>query len=85
MRRCNGMLFTIFFAILACEVTVDAASPATMPTIVQPWLPDQGDGTFRNPVICADYSDPDVIRDGDDFYLVASSFNCTPDCGMLFQ
>jgi hypothetical protein len=31
---------------------------------------DQGDGTYRNPVLNADYSDPDVIRVGDDFYLV---------------
>ena len=48
-----------------------------------PWLPDQGDGSFRNPIICADYSDPDLIRDGDDFYLVSSSFNCTPGLPIL--
>ncbi len=36
---------------------------------------DQGDGTYRNPVLNADYSDPDVIRVGDDFYLVASDFH----------
>jgi beta-xylosidase len=48
-----------------------------------PWSPDQGDGTYRNPVICADYSDPDVIRVGDDFYLTASSFNCTPGLPIL--
>jgi len=36
---------------------------------------DQGDGSFRNPVLFADYSDPDVIRAGDDFYLVASEFH----------
>lgn len=36
---------------------------------------DQGDGTYRNPVLFADYSDPDVIRVGDDFYLVASDFH----------
>jgi beta-xylosidase len=48
-----------------------------------PWIPDSGDGTFRNPIICADYSDPDVIRVGDDFYLTASSFNCTPGLPIL--
>jgi beta-xylosidase len=48
-----------------------------------PWLPDQGDGTYCNPVIHADYSDPDAIRVGDDFYLVASSFNCTPGLPIL--
>lgn len=43
-----------------------------------PSLPDLGDGRYHNPVLAADYSDPDVIRDGDDFYLTASSFNCVP-------
>ena len=48
-----------------------------------PWTPDQGDGTYRNPIIYADYSDPDVIRVGEDFYLTASSFNCTPGLPIL--
>jgi beta-xylosidase len=43
-----------------------------------PWIPDDGHGSYRNPIICADYSDPDVIRHGQDYYLTASSFNCTP-------
>ena len=47
------------------------------------WIPDQKDGTFRNPIIFADYSDPDVIRVGDDFYLIASSFNCVPGLPIL--
>jgi len=51
--------------------------------IVYPWFPDAGDGTYRNPVVCADYSDPDVIRDGDDFWMTASSFNCTPALPIL--
>jgi beta-xylosidase len=48
-----------------------------------PWLPDQGDGTYRNPILHADYSDPDAIRVGDDFWLTASSFNCTPGLPIL--
>jgi beta-xylosidase len=47
------------------------------------WAADQGDGTYRNPILYADYSDPDVIRAGDDFYMVASSFNCTPGIPIL--
>ncbi|MDH7460157.1 family 43 glycosylhydrolase [Chitinophagaceae bacterium 26-R-25] len=39
------------------------------------WVSDQGNGTYKNPVINADYSDPDAIRVGDDYYLVASSFD----------
>ncbi|MGA3163047.1 MAG: glycoside hydrolase 43 family protein [Verrucomicrobiota bacterium] len=54
-----------------------------MPAFRHPWIPDQKDGTFYNPIIYADYSDPDVIRHGDDFYLTASSFNCTPGLPIL--
>jgi beta-xylosidase len=48
-----------------------------------PWMPDNGDGTYRNPIIFADYSDPDVIRVDTDFYMTASSFNCTPGLPLL--
>jgi beta-xylosidase len=48
-----------------------------------PWAPDQRDGTYRNPVLYADYSDPDAIRDGDDFWMTASSFNATPGLPIL--
>ncbi len=44
---------------------------------------DQGDGTYLNPVLCSDYSDPDVIAVGDDYYLTASSFNCIPGLPIL--
>ena len=36
---------------------------------------DQGDGTYHNPVLNADFSDPDVIRVGDRYYMVASDFH----------
>ena len=44
---------------------------------------DQGDGTYKNPVLLCDYSDPDVIRVGDTYYLTASSFNYTPGLPIL--
>jgi len=47
------------------------------------WRPDNGNGTFKNPVINADYSDPDAIRVGDDFYLVSSSFEHIPGLPIL--
>lgn len=31
------------------------------------WCPDNGDGTFTNPILWGDWPDPDVIRVGDDF------------------
>lgn len=47
------------------------------------WNPDNGNGTYTNPVIYADYSDPDVVAVGDDYYLTASSFNCIPGLPIL--
>ncbi len=49
----------------------------------QKWIPDLGNGKYKNPIIWADYSDPDMIRVGDDFYMTASSFNCVPALPIL--
>jgi len=51
--------------------------------ISKSWVSDNGDGTYTNPVLYADYSDPDAIRVGDDYYLTASSFNCVPGLPIL--
>jgi len=48
-----------------------------------PWTADLGDGSYRNPVLFADWSDPDVIRVGSDYFLVASSFNRVPGLPVL--
>lgn len=71
-------LLIIFFAFLA---TVSVYGQGGY--VSQVWNPDNGDGTFTNPVINADYSDPDVIAVGDDYYLTASSFNCIPGLPIL--
>jgi len=49
----------------------------------QAWVPDLGNGSYKNPVIHADYSDPDVVRVGDDFWLTSSSFNHVPGLPIL--
>lgn len=47
------------------------------------WTADLGNGEYKNPVLFADYSDPDVIRVGDDFFMVASSFTYFPGLPVL--
>src|SRR6185369_2034714 len=49
----------------------------------QSWNPDLGDGRYKNPVLFADFSDPDVIRVGEVFYMTASSFNMVPALPIL--
>src|SRR5678815_4248053 len=52
-------------------------------TLSKVWVADNGDGTYKNPIINADYSDPDAIRVGDDFYMVSSSFEDIPGLPIL--
>ena len=47
------------------------------------WISDLGNGNYKNPILYADYSDPDVIRVGDDFYMTASSFTYVPGLPIL--
>ena len=46
------------------------------------WNPDKGTH-YVNPVLNADYSDPDVCRVGNDFYMTSSSFSCFPGLQIL--
>lgn len=47
------------------------------------WVADLGDGTYRNPILYTDYSDPDAIRVGDDYFMTASSFSSAPGLPIL--
>lgn len=50
----------------------------------QVWCPDNGDGTYTNPVINADYSDPDAcVGPNGDYYMTASSFSSIPGLPIL--
>src|SRR5690606_40084324 len=49
----------------------------------QVWVADRGDGTYGNPILHADYSDPDVIRVGEDYFMTASSFTAVPGLPIL--
>lgn len=73
--------------IIASLVLITCHLPASAQDVEDPydavWVADQGDGTYVNPILYADYSDPDAIRVGDDFYMTASSFNCVPGLPIL--
>lgn len=71
----------LFFMLLAMA----SLSASAQQYKSQVWSPDNGDGTYTNPVINADYSDPDVCvgPSGEDYYMTASSFQCTPGLPIL--
>ena len=69
---------TLFVGIMMLPMTMVAQN-----YVSEVWCPDNGDGTYTNPVINADYSDPDVVAVGEDYYLTASSFQCIPGLPIL--
>ncbi len=73
-----------FGLVILCQVISCANLEGTRLNKTHPvWKPDNEDGTYKNPIIFADYSDPDVIQVGNDFYMTASSFNCVPGLPIL--
>lgn len=47
------------------------------------WTADNGNGTFTNPLFYDEFSDPDVIRVGEDYYLAGTTMHCTPGLVIL--
>lgn len=47
------------------------------------WIADNGDGTYTNPILYTDYSDPDAIRVGEEYFMIASSFCNSPAIPVL--
>ncbi|MFL6230710.1 MAG: glycoside hydrolase 43 family protein [Pyrinomonadaceae bacterium] len=72
-------------AFLSLAASAQTTPPANRKdgSVSKVWVADRGDGTYRNPIIHADYSDPDAIRVGDDFYMTASSFDAVPGLPIL--
>ena len=64
-------------------ITKTGIAVSEQPYVSQVWNPDLCNGMYKNPVINADYSDPDVVCVGDDYYMTASSFNCIPGLPIL--
>lgn len=47
------------------------------------WTADNGNGTYTNPLFYDEFSDPDMIRVGEDFYLAGTTMHCTPGLVVL--
>jgi beta-xylosidase len=72
--------YKIFLAAyMLCSTMLNAQKPF----VSKAWVADNGNGTYKNPILHADYSDPDAIRVGNDFYMVSSSFEDVPGLPIL--
>jgi beta-xylosidase len=67
----NKILLVLVFALTA------ALAPA------RTWTADNGNGTFTNPLFYDEFSDPDLIRVGDDYYLTGTTMHAMPGLPVL--
>jgi beta-xylosidase len=81
LRIAKTSLLTLT-GLCALAFAARAQSP-TVSGLSQVWVPDSGNGMYKNPVLYADYSDPDVVRVGSDYYLTSSSFSSVPGLQIL--
>ena len=76
-------LLSLCFCMLLPAVSATAQQEHLHPYKSDVWSPDLGNGSYKNPVLYADYSDPDVCAVGEDYYLTASSFASMPGLPIL--
>ncbi|MBK8477115.1 MAG: glycoside hydrolase 43 family protein [Opitutaceae bacterium] len=74
-----SLLTLATFAALSAASTFAAPEAAPRTT----WMPDNGNGTFTNPLFYDEFSDPDIIRVGDDFYLAGTTMHAMPSLVVL--
>lgn len=51
--------------------------------LAQSWTADNGNGTFTNPLFYDEFSDPDILRVGDDYYLAGTTMHAVPGLAIL--
>lgn len=71
MKKIFAILFLMGFFIVAPVVAQ------------QSWTADNGNGTYTNPLFYDEFSDPDIIRVGEDYYLAGTTMHCTPGLVIL--
>jgi beta-xylosidase len=66
-----------FFSLLVLGLSLTTAATA------QSWTADNGNGTFTNPLFYDEFSDPDILRVGDDYYLAGTTMHSVPGLVIL--
>jgi beta-xylosidase len=67
----------LLLCLFSTKTILLTAQTKPTPTV---WTPDNGNGTFSNPLMWGDWPDPDIIRVKDDFYLISTSMHYVPGC-----
>lgn len=73
----NTLLSLLLLATPATGVVAQQAGKAVS------WTADNGNGTFTNPLFYDEFSDPDILRVGDDYYLAGTTMHTVPGVNIL--
>src|SRR3954447_942522 len=73
----RGAIFPLILMLLG------AATPGVAQTVQRSWAADNGNGTYSNPLFYDEFSDPDLIRVGRDFYLTGTTMHAMPGLPVL--
>lgn len=80
MRRKVKLFYLLFTAMACLQLSQPFAQQTKTATV---WTADNGNGTYKNPLLWGDWPDPDFIRAGDEFYFVSTSMHYVPGCPIL--
>src|SRR5580698_972997 len=77
-----------YYLLLCASLTSLVALPAAAPAgpaqaAHRSWAADNGNGTYSNPLFYDEFSDPDLIRVGNDYYLTGTTMHVMPGLPML--
>jgi len=80
-QRRNGSVLTtrVLALVLACAAGLGVSFAGSLPT----WTSDNGNGTYTNPLFYEEFSDPDLIRVGTDYYLTGTTMHAMPGLPIL--
>ena len=70
------MIMNRLILLIVCNLSLLTAS-------AQSWTADNGNGTFTNPLFYDEFSDPDILRVGDDYYLAGTTMHAVPGLVIL--
>lgn len=77
------MTLALLAAALLAASSAGPSPSAPTPAPQATWTADNGDGTYSNPLFYDEFSDPDVIRVGDDFYMTGTTMHAMPGLPIL--
>lgn len=80
---------SLWLALCSATLPVSAQKSLRTHSVTAPslsgksWSADNGNGTFTNPLFYDEFSDPDIIRVGEDYYLAGTTMHCVPGLVVL--